>query len=169
MLVKRHCTLRDGLRVSQKRVSLRERVAAVLKEKKWSAREWARRAGLKSETSVGHVLEGKTEALRAPSMAKLAKAAGVNIDWLTLGEGPKFPVETDLRAATIATWRAQALYDDQDPEEVDAFLREVSLDAYTGAPENPDGWRVFLTDAFRQWRRARKDGSPTGATGAREL
>ena len=52
MLVKRHCTLRDGLRVSQKRVSLRERVAAVLKEKKWSARD-VRRAVHSAEKGGG--------------------------------------------------------------------------------------------------------------------
>lgn len=66
-------------------MGLKERFESVLQETGMSAREWARKAGLKSETSVGHILNEHTKTMNPESLAALAIAAGVSVEWLTFG------------------------------------------------------------------------------------
>jgi transcriptional regulator with XRE-family HTH domain len=101
-------------------VTLLERMHFVLKSKGWSGREWARRAGLSEENHVNALMlrmkndaEGRL-AGDIETYAKLAKAAGVSLDWLVLGRGvpvgdaievsddPRYP--SRARVVVVAYW-----------------------------------------------------------------
>jgi hypothetical protein len=82
--------------------TVRDRMQFVLDTKGWSAREWARRAGLKEEGHVGGLIRRmkKAPARLAGDIgtyAKLADAASVSLDWLVLGRG-----QPDGIAASVA-------------------------------------------------------------------
>lgn len=66
-----------------------------------SARELARRAGLNSEASVGHIIRGIVKRPSADVLGSIARAAGVSFDWLNDNKGE--PVAASVR--TTATDR----------------------------------------------------------------
>lgn len=101
-------------------LTLLERMQFVLDSKGWSGREWARQAGLSEENHVNNLMlrmRKDTEGRLAGDIetyAKLAKAAGVSLDWLVLGRGvpvgdaleisddPKYP--SRARVVVVAYW-----------------------------------------------------------------
>lgn len=118
-----------------------------------SARELARRAGLKSEVHVGLMLRGKVTRPRVDILRQIAVASGVELDWLSSGEGPRRSTGTDdeyryasLRMVlehpsnrgrwsdeAIAAVKTKALKFDGDPgeeywtEQLDRFHQAVKL------------------------------------------
>jgi transcriptional regulator with XRE-family HTH domain len=52
-----------------------------------SARQLAIRAGLESETHVGLIEHAKRKTPSGETIAKLARALGVSMEWLQTGEG----------------------------------------------------------------------------------
>lgn len=129
----------------------------ILRETGWSQREWARRAGI-SETHPRLILQ-RLEAdpdkptVEVWAIVQLADAAGVRLDWLLRGVGPKradVDVEQDplypSRAAAIAACYALGL-----PEATIARIRAIS-----GLPADP-GERFWIDQAF-----AARQGAPLG-------
>lgn len=75
--------------------TIADRMRWVLSVKGWTEREWARRAGLKEESNVNKLIRrAESEPGRIPgdanTLASLALAAGVSLDWLSLGRGEAF-------------------------------------------------------------------------------
>lgn len=68
-----------------------ERFRQIMDWTGWSAREWARRAGLREESHVNRLisrLENEPDAaVNVDTLARLADAAKVSLDWLWLGRG----------------------------------------------------------------------------------
>lgn len=69
---------------------IKERIDEVAAELGWSLAEWSRKAGLKSQ---GHISQIRRGTLKGNSgvqtFAAIARAAGINEEWLRSGQGPK--------------------------------------------------------------------------------
>lgn len=134
--------------------TLKERLDAVRKEKGWSQRELARQAGLKSETHVGNFMRGSQP--RGDNAKKIARALGVNLDWLVSGEGPRdpAPAKTEERYHAMPAVRMAAAAQGFPKPFIDAW--EPQLDA----DEQPDFntlWSMFQADFARAKGKARGD------------
>lgn len=84
-------------------MSLLERMQEVMRVRKWSEREWARRAGLKEEANVNQIVRALKKdpdpekvAGSADLFVKLARAANVSLDWLLGGRGSPYSFTVDV-------------------------------------------------------------------------
>lgn len=127
-------------------VTLLERIESVLKDKGWSASEWARRAKLSERSHVNTIIQrlranpaAKTD---GQTLAKLAEAADVSLDWLVLGRGTKdgafVRIDPDPRypsraiavvAATLAGWRSDAI---EKVRAMDGFAADPGVQTWLG-------------------------------------
>lgn len=131
-------------------VSLRERLESVLEDKGWSAREWARLAGLKEPSHVNTMLrrlrQNPDATFEEETLAKLAAAADVSLDWLQLGRGTKdgsfTKIEPDpvypsraiaIAAATLAGWRREAI---DTVRGMGGFAKDPGLQVWLGLIES---------------------------------
>lgn len=97
-----------------------------------SARELARRAGLKSEAHVGLLTQGRLTRPSAQMLEAIARAGGVRLEWLSSG---KLPRETNASSPTISSDRihpviaavaAAARYTDHEAELASTSIRGLA-------------------------------------------
>jgi hypothetical protein len=96
-------------------MSLLERMQECLDSHGWTAREWARRAGLREPTHVSTIMrrlrEGDSDRLVGDieTFAKLAEAAGWSLDYLVLGRGSPHALTVEVRDDPRYPSRARVL------------------------------------------------------------
>jgi alkanesulfonate monooxygenase SsuD/methylene tetrahydromethanopterin reductase-like flavin-dependent oxidoreductase (luciferase family) len=96
-------------------MSLLERMQECLDTHGWTAREWARRAGLREPTHVSTIMrrlrEGDSDRLVGDieTFAKLAEAAGWSLDYLILGRGSPHALTVEVRDDPRYPSRARVL------------------------------------------------------------
>ena len=109
------------------------RIREVLDARRWSERELSARAGL-APVHVGKILDRGGSRAGGETLAKIAKAAGVSLEWLVTGEGPR-DLETRVEYTDDYPARAPllaALRSSGDPFDA-AVLAELKLTTYSGA------------------------------------
>lgn len=155
-------------------VGLAERLEQVLEWKGWSAREWARLAGLAEETHVTQIIRRfrrspDSATVDASTLAALARAANVSLDWLWFGRGlptsPGIDLEPDPKYPTRGIAVAAArLYGFRS----EAIARVMAEDRFDDDP-GLDYWRARLeaenaaaTPSLPPAKRRRKKRRTTG-------
>lgn len=111
-----------------------ERMQQIMDWNQWSAREWARQAGL-PESHLNTIimrLRGDGKGTNVTTLAKLAEAANVSLDWLWAGRGsPSGPITNTQdprypsRGRVIAALRF--LGEDVPRGVIDALLAEAGF------------------------------------------
>lgn len=71
---------------------IRARVGEVVERSGLSDREFARRAGLASETHIGLILSGKTKDVQVGTLELIAAFAGVSVEFLLNGRPDRAPM-----------------------------------------------------------------------------
>ncbi len=79
----------------EQREGIIRRMREIMELRKWTGREWARRAGLAENNHVNLIL-GRESVPNLLTAAALAEAAGVRIEWLASGEEPMFAGPGDI-------------------------------------------------------------------------
>lgn len=130
-------------------VSLLQRMREVMADTGWSAREWARRAGLPEESHVNTIMRrlrakggDDPKAMDLVTATKLAQAANVSLDWLALGRGTKgggwSPIQPDpaypsravaVVAARLAGWPRDGI---DRVLRMNAFAADPGLEVWMG-------------------------------------
>lgn len=137
-----------GIVGETRRVSLLERLEAVLDEREWSAAEWSRRAGLKEPTHLstfmGRLRKDPEATIDLLTAARLAAAADVSLDWLALGRGSQsggfVKVEPDPVYPSRAAAIAGAIIVGYRPEAI-ARVKQVS---HFAADPGVEAWLALL-------------------------
>lgn len=103
-------------------LSLAERIAWILSARAMNPRQLSLKSGL-SHTYVGFLLKGTKTNLTTSSGAKLAEAAGVDLNWLLTGEGLPEPGAIVGGVEPPALTQALALLGDRLAQPVKTALR----------------------------------------------
>lgn len=107
-----------------------ERLQEIIGEN--SANSFAKRAGI-GESTFRKYLAGSMPSI--DNAAKIAKAAGVALQWLATGEGPKFP---DEKSSPQAQPQSQSsLVSEVDEQAVLARLRRIEAEFYAASEPLP--------------------------------
>jgi len=136
-------------------VGLLERLEEVMEETGWKAREWAKRANLPEATHLYTTLrrlrENPQAKLDVPTLAALADAAGVTLDWLALGKPPKRSAagKPDPLYPSRAAAVAAAQFLGSVPEEAIAAVQSVD---HLPEDPGPDYWMQRLLLAAAELR-----------------
>lgn len=90
------------------------RMRFIMELNDWSEREWCRRAEIKEPSNVNKLLRRMSEdpsrvSGDAKTFAKLAKAAGVSLDWLLLGVGTPTPESINFSGDGLYPTRPRVL------------------------------------------------------------
>jgi transcriptional regulator with XRE-family HTH domain len=72
--------------------TIADRIRSILRERGWSERALSERAGL-SPVHIGKILDRGGGRAGADTLARIASAAGVSLDWLITGHAPGAPAE----------------------------------------------------------------------------
>lgn len=122
------------------------RMRLVMDLRGWSEREWCRQAGVKEESNVNKLIKRMSEdptkvAGDANTFAKLAKGAGVSLDWLLLGIGAPTPESIDFTTHDHYPTRPRVL--------LGAFIMgfpRAAIDAVLAhnGPESDPGWEYWV-------------------------
>lgn len=122
------------------------RMRLIMELKGWSEREWCRLAGIKEESNLNKLIKRMSEdpttiSGDAKTFAKLAKAAGISLDWLLLGVGVPTPESIDFTTDDHYPTRPRVL--------LGAFIigfPRAAIDAALvhNEPESDPGWDYWV-------------------------
>lgn len=113
--------------------TLATRVIALRKEKGWTQKELAQRAGI-SQTTVANIEQGRNQSSKA--LVDLARAFGVTAEWLGTGKGDQ------LSLRPVAVWNNE--------EELTAQGDYIFLPELTVRPSAGPGTQVWHVDSAGQ-------------------
>lgn len=140
----------------QTTAALRKRLEWVLDTTGWSARELARRAGLKSESHVSLIMRGQSA--RNETLESIASAAGVRSAWLILGEGEAIAPDAPPKWMALRAARERAPESRRDiegevlPLELERVTRRrrlseatwAALDATPKRGQSEEAWELYV-------------------------